>query len=370
MCYQELQKCLRRNQSYLLYGAGVVAYEVMAAIRELYQKTPCFCIVTSRNGNREYLDGVPVTEAGQLEKDLWKSHPVIIAAPEVYHKQMIETIRQYEPEECFCINTHLEYCLMSQYFKKTGEFTLLEQLKGPEEPQAEDLRTAKAPVTVYMAKSHLDKKLQKDYALPSWIQPVQAGAACTGLILNLLRDDTGEHISAKNPDYCELTVTYWAWKNRRDRYKGICHYRRIFLLSNQELRACMDHDVDVILPLPFLCYPDAAGQYGRYVSDRDKSHLKRALSEASPEYLPVLEQIDRAPYFYNYNMLIAKENVFDAYCEWMFRVLFCAEKYCAPNGMARRDRYAGYLGELLTTLYFIGNRDSLKIVHGEKCWMV
>ena len=32
----------------------------------------------------------------------------------------------------------------------------------------------------------------------------------------MVKDNTGEHISQKNRSYCELTVQYWAWKNARE----------------------------------------------------------------------------------------------------------------------------------------------------------
>ena len=40
-------------------------------------------------------------------------------------------------------------------------------------------------------------------------------------------DNVGNHISEKNYLYCELTGTYWLWKNVQADVKGLFHYRRV-----------------------------------------------------------------------------------------------------------------------------------------------
>lgn len=57
--------------------------------------------------------------------------------------------------------------------------------------------------------------------------PIQVGAALHPA-LGYVLDNTGDNISAKNPNYCELTALYWAWKNLDCEYIGLCHYRRYF----------------------------------------------------------------------------------------------------------------------------------------------
>ncbi|MBQ3778942.1 MAG: DUF4422 domain-containing protein, partial [Fibrobacter sp.] len=71
-----------------------------------------------------------------------------------------------------------------------------------------------------------------------WFLPIQVGAALSKQDLgfqkdNLVNGETCDNISEKNPNYCELTALYWAWKNIRKiypeiQYIGLNHYRRYF----------------------------------------------------------------------------------------------------------------------------------------------
>ena len=67
--------------------------------------------------------------------------------------------------------------------------------------------------------------------------------------------------------------------------------------------------------------------------------------------------------------MIARQDVFDDYCNFLFSVLSRTEELTTPKGWERSDRFAGYLGENLTTLYFMANKDRLKILHAGKIWL-
>ena len=70
----------------------------------------------------------------------------------------------------------------------------------------------------------------KKYRMPEedMYVPVQVGAKGRKDI-GMLRDDSGDNISEKNPNYCELTGLYWAWKNETYDVLGMVHYRRFFV---------------------------------------------------------------------------------------------------------------------------------------------
>ena len=74
----------------------------------------------------------------------------------------------------------------------------------------------------------------KPYAMPAddMYLPLQVGAEGKEPI-GFTGDNTGEHISAKNATFCELTGLYWAWKNLEADYIGLAHYRRHFAGSKK-----------------------------------------------------------------------------------------------------------------------------------------
>ena len=73
----------------------------------------------------------------------------------------------------------------------------------------------------------------KEYKVPedTIYLPIHVGKELSTQSLPFIGDNTGKHISSKNPHYCELTALYWAWKNLDADYIGLAHYRRHFCIK-------------------------------------------------------------------------------------------------------------------------------------------
>lgn len=231
---------------------------------------------------------------------------------------------------------------------------------------------------VYAAKFYKDRSLQKIYSYPKWLYPVQAGAALTEKRVADILDNTGENISYKNVNYCELTVLYWIWKNCLDhsrdntcqKYYGLFHYRRWLELSDADIKKISKNDIDVILPFPTVHEPDISEHHTRYIKEQDWDAMLCALKELSTEYYNRCDKIFSQKYMYNYNILIAKNHVLRRYCEWLFPILERVEQLSDPKGDERTDRYIGYIGENLLTLYFMACKNDLNIVHTGRIMLI
>lgn len=223
-------------------------------------------------------------------------------------------------------------------------------------------------IQVYMAKFHKDKPLLKEITPPDWVTPIQAGASLTTERVAAALDCEGENISCKNANYCELTVLYWMWKNclsgstsHQKKYYGLFHYRRWLDIRDQDLQRIYNKNVDVVLPYPTVHEPDIREHYARYISDSDWHAVLQALKELAPAYYNAYDRIFSQEYLYNYNILIAKTEVLEKYCEWLFPILERVEMLSVPKGNERADRYIGYIGENLLTLYFLFHKKDLNI---------
>ena len=178
-------------------------------------------------------------------------------------------------------------------------------------------------------------------------------------------DNTGENISAKNANYCELTGLYWAWKNLDCEYLGLAHYRRHFtairgtndrrdVLTLDQARALFaDGSLDAVLPAKRNYWIET--NYQQYIHAHHKEDLdvtRVIISEKYPEYLDAFDRVMKKTDGHRFNMFIMKKELADRYCEWLFDILFELEKRLDISSYSANDkRVFGFVSERLLDVW-------------------
>ncbi|MBQ7089006.1 MAG: DUF4422 domain-containing protein [Clostridia bacterium] len=200
--------------------------------------------------------------------------------------------------------------------------------------------------------------VHKDVPLPreEGYVPLQVGAAVHPR-LPYCRDDTGIQISAKNPHYCELTGLFWIWHNTADSYKGLVHYRRFFaqggrLLTEGQIRYLL-RQYDILLPRPEPLRERAWEEFCLHSGfERDLVLTRMAVAAVSADMLPAFDAVMASRRLHLYNMLVASEAQFNAYCRWLFAVLTQVEQGVDMTGYTPyQQRLYGFLGERLLNVW-------------------
>lgn len=180
-------------------------------------------------------------------------------------------------------------------------------------------------------------------------------------------DDSGDNISEKNPNYCELTGLYWAWKNLDADYIGLAHYRRHFsdrikkdkkssVLTKEQLELLLKSN-DVVLPKKRRYFIETI--YTHYAHTADGSHLDKTrdiISEKYPDYLPAFDKVMSSTSAHMFNMFIMKKSLADEYCKWLFDILSELEnRVDVSNLSAFEARLFGRVSEMLLDIWITKN---------------
>ena len=220
----------------------------------------------------------------------------------------------------------------------------------------------------------------KEYPIPenALYIPVQAGTAIHPA-LPYTGDNTGKNISGKNANFCELTALYWAWKNMDADYLGLCHYRRYFAepgfthrkkILSAETAERLLRKTSVILPVKRNYFIETG--YSQYVHAHHEEDLvvtRAVLLERFPEYVPAFDRTLGRITGHRFNMFIMRRDLSDAYCEWLFGILFALEERLDISAYSDYDkRVFGFVGERLLDVWIETNNimyRELPVVHLE-----
>lgn len=186
------------------------------------------------------------------------------------------------------------------------------------------------------------------------------------LLSNMIGDDTGDNISYKNLELCELTGIYLAWKNleklNNPDYIGFMHYRRHLcfdlncdeevadtgLLNSEILNdeylikyglteqnieeltnkydIILGEKVDVTRMAKKSTYDFYKNISPNILHIEDYELVLDLVEKLYPEYSYSIREYSASPYAYFANIFILKKDLFQEYAQWLFSIIFEAEK--------------------------------------------
>ena len=218
----------------------------------------------------------------------------------------------------------------------------------------------------------MDKKIKvviathKKYDMPNdkMYLPLQVGAEGKN-DLGYEKDNTKDNISLKNPYFCELTGLYWAWKNLKEDYIGLAHYRRHFaskkinkkdlfnsVLTKEEASKLLNN-TDIIVPKKRNYYIEnlySHYEHTMYIEPLDITG--QILQERYPEYMLEFDKLKTRRSAHMFNMFIMKKDKLDEYCTWLFDILFELEKRVDNSKYdSFHARFYGRVSELLLDVW-------------------
>ncbi len=216
--------------------------------------------------------------------------------------------------------------------------------------------------------------------------PVQVGAEGKEKIEGYTQDNTGENISTKNPNYCELTGLYWAWKNLNAKYIGLVHYRRYFteckkipkkenekfkiVLTEKQIKEKLKN-VDIILPKKRKYYiENLYSHYEHTMYIEPLAETQKIIKEKYPEYLNEFNKLHKRTSAHMFNMFIMKKEILNEYCKWLFDILFELEKRVDVSKFDNfHARFYGRISELLLDVWINKNNfkyEEVKVIDMQK----
>ena len=361
-----IRKMVRYMRKIVIYGAQSIALGVRKSIKAFFPEMDIICfLVTKKGQNKEFLDTIPVMELQEFVNGMSQEEKneinVLISTPENVMDEIEQSLNDVGLYNHIRIDSLRWADMMRNLFAKEGDFLPLEVYP---------IGCHKAKISVYKVIHYKDKKLKTLIPDPDYMKILQVGVHNTPKCVADFYDNEGIGISEKNRNYSELTGLYWLWKNQlreeeieEHSYWGLAHYRRRLQIQEDDLLRLYDNEIDVVLPYPMPYEPNIEEHHKRYLSDSEWRAVLEALSEVQPQYADFFKNVLQQEYLNNYNLILAKGKVLDAYCSWLFPILFRIEEINDPMGEKEPNRYIGYIGETLETIYFMYNKDNLNIAY-------
>ncbi len=348
-CENDLNTLIALPRKVIIYGAGVMGKALMTCLSDTPYSLQIKCfLVENMDNNPVVINSIPVIDLEHAAA--YKDETILVALHEKHLTYAMETLRRkgFINLVPVSFDSDLWSSIRWNWFNEHRQSYEI-AFTGLEDALNRDLH-------IYIVHSIADKTLKEQIPIQSFEIPIQVGAALTDKKLFSVNDSKGENISEKNPQYCELTALYWIWKHDTAKYVGLSHYRRRFEIDQKMAEQVVHSDIDIITTTPVLNFAGVKQQYCNDHGEKDWDIMMDAVKEIHPEYVDAALKVQNGIYYYAYNMFIARREILNNYCEWLFPVLLYCENKIGSKTDRYQNRYIGFLSERLFTIYMAYNK--------------
>lgn len=367
-----LEKCT----DYYIFGAHSRGWTLYHYMANLEPENRCLGFLYDNDDvNPEEIEGHSVVDLLDSGIDLDFNANVFIATRGEYHKKIKEVLETKGFRRIIPVTPILDSELRNKYirlyFSKIGrDFRKIDNIVN-DTIDAIDLEEP-SDTYIYIAKSKNDTDFLEKVTLRQYERIIKVGklASEDDVTDDAVSDNKGQNISKKNMQFCELTALYWIWKNAKQKIVGLEHWRRRFILPENWNVIMRQQLVDVILPVPLCVMPSLEENYkSRHIGEIWDAMLN-VMEEVHPDYsLGARDYFQKNSFYSPCNMIIAKKEVLDEYCEWLFPILFKLNDQIGMVDDPYQNRYPGFISERLLSYYFDINRDRYTIVYADKSFL-
>lgn len=236
------------------------------------------------------------------------------------------------------------------------------------------------------------KKLSTEHVenLPDGYKIIHAGRELSE-DLGYLGDNTGDNVSYLNPYINEITALYWMWKNTNHTVIGLSHYRRFFTESEEkffteindmnfayEKILTAERASDILKTYDIIVtslarhaatqFEDVSFSAGNDLANIAESIIKKTISILFPEYVKTFEHVMNSSTYYECQMFVTHQNIFNSYCEWLFSIIKNSWQEISrivpfSEITDSRRRLGGWFFERLFTTWIIRNNLRVKEIN-------
>ncbi|MCR5799069.1 MAG: DUF4422 domain-containing protein [Lachnospiraceae bacterium] len=359
---------------YYIFGAHSRGYTLYEYLRVLEPHSEILGFLFNNDEcNPSEIEGITVKHISNCKRnnrvDLDFTARVYVATRGVYHSDITNILSGLGFIDIICVTPELDMSLRNKYVEKAYDekgrsFVKINDITGKN-----DNKNISEEFMLYIAKTATDKSFLNDIELHAYESIIQVGCSLTEIRLNEANYfDSIEGISKRNHQFCELTGLYWIWKHATQDIIGLEHWRRRFILPDNWTEIMLENDIDVILPVPLCVMPSLLGNYkSRHNPDAWDKCMDILEKHHPTDYYSAIHYFADNRLYSPCNMIIAKREILNEYCEWLFPVLLELNDTVGTLEDSYQNRYPGFIAERLLNYYFDKKkRSGYKIVYADK----